>query len=223
VAHHFVDIWYTKLSDGSEDGSLWSVLDEQERCKANSIKNERVRSQFILVRGSVRMILGKYLATEPMELKFETGHHGKPALIGGGVFFNISHSGSLLLIAVSDMAEIGVDIEQIKQRGSLDEMARRCFSEYEFKVWKASSLSEQEQVFYRLWTIKEAFVKSVGRGIALGLDRCEVNMADFAKFVSVPTGYGDAENWRISELFFEDYCGALVTPNLDFIRRDCPF
>ncbi|HEX6206277.1 MAG TPA: hypothetical protein VFZ29_10790 [Solirubrobacterales bacterium] len=90
--------------------------------------------------GALREILGRYLGLPADEMRFETNRHGKPRLASpaGGPAFNLSHSGSLALVAVG-RREVGVDVERIRAKRPVD--------------------------FYRHWGDREARVKCLGTGL----------------------------------------------------------
>lgn len=217
----FVDIRLGVLpTNPSLSDRYAGLLDQQELDKAETFNNPLMRSQYIAVRGLLRSILAEYLPAKPGDLQFTYGEYGKPALLGHDLNFNLSHTSGKLAIAVSDLKHIGVDIEEIRSRKALSELAKRCFSTREFSAWNCLPASQQLQTFYRLWTKKEAFVKAVGRGIALGLVQCEIDMQSGLDFVNIPQGYGQAQDWKIIELAAEPgFCGALVVPNVIFTLR----
>ncbi len=102
----------------------------------------------------------------------------------------------------------------------MDGMARRCFAERELKIWQPLPEPQRQETFYRLWTKKEAFVKAIGRGIALGLHRCELEPQKDGQLIAIPEEYGVANDWKITEIpVIADFCAALVTPNLEFELR----
>jgi len=72
-------------------------------------------------------------------------------------------------------------------------------------------------LFYQLWVRKEAFVKAIGRGIAVGLDQCAINPEQQTEFLSIPAEYGVANDWKIVDVQLkkEDAC-ALVVKNMNF-------
>lgn len=218
---YFVDIWRGRTDKREDSAELWQLLSDAERDKAEKLINAEVRARYISTRGLLRKVLAEYLARDPVCLQFGVGAHGKPFLPGQAIYFNLSHSQDSLLLAVSDLENVGVDVEAVKPRKGMLEIARRCFSDKEFAAWLKLSPPEQRVVFFRLWTVKEAFVKAVGRGLSAGLERCEVDMKGYGRFLAVPEEYGNADDWKVVELVCDDgFSGTLVVPKVDFIRRD---
>lgn len=218
---NFVDIWRGCLSiEADIIAEKMDALSEPEKRKADNFKLPIMRRRYIAVRFLLRKTLANYLQIEPRALQFQADTYGKPFLACGSLHFNISHTADLLMIAVANFADIGIDVEAIKPRGNLDGLAARCFAETEYQAWRQLSGAQQEEVFYRLWTKKEAFVKAVGRGIALGLDKCEVRLEAGGQFVSIPAEFGGAADWQITELPVNaESAAALVTPNCSFALR----
>ena len=96
------------------------------------------------------------------ELSRSKGEHGKPYFcVHPEVRFNISHSGNLVICAVSDF-EIGIDVQE-KSRMNTDRIAKKVMSPVEHKKYLESS--ERQYFFYRVWVMKESYVKWTGDGI----------------------------------------------------------
>ena len=96
------------------------------------------------------------------------GEHGKPEI--EGIYFNLSHSYDKGVCAVSEMP-VGCDIEKIgKVRAGI---AERFFTDNEICHLEKFSGDEQRDEFYRLWTMKESYMKMTGEGMSLSLNRFE--------------------------------------------------
>lgn len=218
MSHYFVDVWQADLNQAAKClFSLTVVLNDQEKQRAGTFLQPLLRGRYMAVRAITRHVLASYLSTQPADLHFTLGEHGKPALISDSLYFNISHTEHLLLIAVGNLPDIGVDIELIKTRSNMDGMARRCFAERELKIWQPLPEPQRQETFYRLWTKKEAFVKAIGRGIALGLHRCELEPQKDGQLIAIPEEYGVANDWKVTEIpFIAGISAALVTPNFEF-------
>lgn len=97
------------------------------------------------------------------------GNHGKPYLKSNrNVFFNISHCHELGVCTVSD-AEIGIDAENIRTWNP--QVAKRVFSDRENNFLE--NTENKDEAFFRLWTLKESFVKAIGIGISYPMKTCE--------------------------------------------------
>lgn len=218
VASQFVDVWEGRLTLAAEQiRSLFGFLGQDERERAQTFKLPQMRDRYIAVRGMLRQTLAGYLDVAPESLRFEVNEYGKPSLLCGSLHFNLSHSADVLMIAVANFAEIGIDVETIKMRPSLDSLAKRCFSANELTGWRQLPQDQKLQCFYRLWTKKEAFVKAVGRGIALGLELCEFELEVGGQLLAIPPDYGPVLAWQVTELAVSpEIGGALVT-------KLCPF
>ena len=106
------------------------------------------------------------------ELSRDKGKYGKPCFrIHPEVRFNISHSGDLVICAVSDF-EIGIDIQE-KSRMNTDRIAKKIMSSAEHKKYLESS--ERQDFFYRVWVMKESYVKWTGDGITRELHSLPMN------------------------------------------------
>ena len=92
------------------------------------------------------------------DLTFTTEHNKKPRLANeDGIKFNISHSGTKVICAVSDN-DIGCDVEQITDIDM--EIAKRFFFAEEYEaLMKCADRAERNDLFFRYWTLKESFMK----------------------------------------------------------------
>ena len=123
-------------------------------------------------------------------MRFRYGPQGKPFLANFDGFqtdaargfldeeqrlqFNISHSHELALCAITASRAIGVDIEYLRPLPDAEPLAQRFFSKAEHARIQALPADEQAQVFLRLWTGKEAYLKATGKGLSHPLNQVEV-------------------------------------------------
>lgn len=165
----------------------------------------------------LRQVLAHYLPEK--NLRIERGEFGKPFLPDFPQWqFNVSHSGEKLLIAVSFEMLVGIDIEKIKPRNAFNGLVKKCFSLAEQNYWFDLPETEKTTVFYDFWTRKEAVVKGIGRGIVLGLNRCEIDVNSPNQFLSLPI----AEKWFTQKIAISsDYCAAIAMPCANVIVKLC--
>jgi hypothetical protein len=143
-----IDVWRADLAAVGDE--LEELLCAEERERAARIAQEHDRVRWARSRGVLRALLGRYLERDPRTLDFTLGAHGKPALpreetgpepsAAADLRFNLSHSGTLALYAITDGREVGVDIERARERYTPE--------------------------FLRAWVAREAAGKC--RGIGLG-------------------------------------------------------
>ncbi len=196
-----INVWLIKRDSKNYDHRYKSLLDHSEQKKAASMISVRQRIRFVEVRAKLRWILAGYLRVDAKTLVFTQTEHGKPFLPGfPDCHFNVSHSGDYIAIAVTDFGEVGIDIEQVKQKPDFYPLVKRCFSEVEQCYWMELPESQKCYEFYRFWTRKEAFVKATGRGIALGLNQCVISPDDLSNMLNVPDDYGPEKDWRLFDM-----------------------
>lgn len=152
-----------------------------ERLRSRAVRNECLGAGLILqfaLRQAINKEAGESFAEydpvtltetlpEPLELEMTYGKKGKPYLRDYPFFYNISHSGEYVLCAVSD-SEVGADIQRDVWDGSArtEKIADRFFSSEERKALSALRGQEAERdLFFRLWSRKEAYGKLLGEGI----------------------------------------------------------
>ncbi len=98
--------------------------------------------------------------------------YGKEFLCFHALYYNISHTETLVCAAVSD-ADIGVDCETLREFSDHKKIAKRFFAEAEFLQTEKSSDPLRE--FFTVWTKKESYVKYLGKGFAVPFPSFDVN------------------------------------------------
>ena len=172
-----VHVWRIQLDQPPEVVErFWGTLDEAERARAGRFHFEKHRQNFVVGRGVLRLLLGRYLETRPEEVRFEYGAQGKPALSAGSLRFNASHSGELAVYAFVNDCDVGIDVELIKGDFETEEIAERFFSASEIDVLRALPLTDKPAGFFRCWTRKEAYIKAIGSGLSHPLDQFDVTV-----------------------------------------------
>lgn len=175
---HQVDIWRVSL-DLQPDSvkSLESSLSEDEIQRSARFHFDTDRQRFIVAHGCLRGILARYLRCESRQLEFSVDGYGKPSLPGHEIEFNLSHSGSYALVAVSRQHRLGVDLELIRNDVEIESLATRFFSPTEVTELMALPLEQRPLGFFNCWTRKEAYIKAQGLGLSLPLDSFDVSLS----------------------------------------------
>ncbi|BAI60306.1 phosphopantetheinyl transferase [Methanocella paludicola SANAE] len=143
-------------------------LDEGEMDTFRRFRRETDAGRYLAAHEALRHILASYLGIEPDAIRYVRGPHGKPylepAIHGGRLRFNLSHSGGIAAIAVTDGLDVGVDVEQVRDM-EFEELASCAFSRDEQAALGNNNIDSG--VFFRLWTRKEAYLKATGLGLSV--------------------------------------------------------
>jgi 4'-phosphopantetheinyl transferase len=157
---------------------LIDTLSEEERHRAGRFRFKKNLDHFVAGRGILREILGRLLNVKPGELCFSYGSNGKPQLAmppgNGFPHFNVAHSGSLAVYAISPEHEVGIDIERIRPLREAEDIAAHFFSKSEQTQWRSLPAAVKTEAFFNCWVRKEALLKANGEGIGESLSQVEV-------------------------------------------------
>ncbi|WP_186333735.1 4'-phosphopantetheinyl transferase superfamily protein [Paenibacillus xylanexedens] len=146
-----------------------SQVSAERRAQASSFMRQADAYRSVLGEILTRVTLSKLTGLRPAELSFTHNSYGKPELSHhSDVQFNVSHSGDWIALISGGTDELGVDVEKI---APIDmQIAERFFSPTESQFLAAKPSEMQQETFYRLWTLKESYIKAVGMGLSIPLD-----------------------------------------------------
>ena len=216
-----IKVYYTSsvLSFASRLSDYQAVLDKDELATAARFKFPALRQRYIISHGILRQFLAEFVNEPAANIRIKRTEFGKPFLPDySELSFNISHSGDILAIAISSLCQLGVDVECDKSRNTWDGLVKKCFAPEEAAYWYNLDNAERSRAFYQFWVKKEAFVKAVGKGITLGLNKCVINPDKPGSFLRVPESGGLASRWQIYSLeLAENQFGAVVCDKPDAI------
>src|SRR3984957_13806585 len=174
-----VHIWLAGLDvDPQERTRGRSYLNEEEVSRAERFVFPRDRDHFIVARGRLRELLGKYLNCPPSTVEFKVGRYGKLSLLDerNPLRFNVSHSHGIALYGFCMGREIGIDTEKIRPEFAGEEIAERYFSATERRELAELPKELRDTAFVLCWTRKEAYIKAHGDGLQIPLDSFDVSL-----------------------------------------------
>lgn len=197
------------------------LLDRSERKRASAIRHEPTRQEFVKTRALLRLVLARCANGDPGGFMFAVGNNGKPYLHGcPALHFNVSHAGGRALIAVAT-CPVGIDIERTDEFVDHFSMAATVFSIAERKLLLWAPRTERSDVFFSLWTRKEAYLKATGIGVSCNLALISSASPDgIIEDRSRPAG---TSPWHVFDLPApETFKAALVAPsqNPDILIED---
>jgi 4'-phosphopantetheinyl transferase len=176
-----------------------TLLQPDERERANRFHFERDRRMYIGAHALLRRALSRHAPVDPAAWRFVASEHGRPEIGGPAgaprLRFSLSHTRGIAACAVAAEIDIGFDVEDAAREAPL-EVARR-FAPSEIADLSSLPAGEREERFFVYWTLKEAYVKARGLGLAIPLDEFAFDLSAPNIRVSFGSGCVDDEKlWR---------------------------
>lgn len=201
-----IHLWlasYEEIADERLHAAYRALLNDEERAQEPRFYFARDRRRYLVTRALVRTVLSRYAPVQPADWVFETNAYGRPEAANAaaremGLTFNLSHTHSMIVLAVTLKREVGVDVENVRAREVSIDVADRYFAPAEVRVLSAAPADEQQYRFFEYWTFKEAYIKARGMGLSLPLDKFAFHYpADDAVAIEIdPELADDAERWQ---------------------------
>lgn len=185
---------------------LFCLLSYDEKNKAERFRNPRTRKAFIARRGLLRILLSRYLSGEARGLRFTYNAFDKPSLEGLSesyeLHFNVSHCDDVAVIAMS-RNDVGIDIERVDTYYPCLTIAEEFFAPHEISVLHALPPSEIAGTFFRYWTAKEAVAKAIGKGLAIPLEKIQLEFCEKKSFGHANVLFSTCDVWHFYQLELE--------------------
>jgi 4'-phosphopantetheinyl transferase len=181
-----LDLWFFPVDATADQLARWrTYLDASEHARMSRFMFTRDQVRFTVCRSRTRRILGWYTASHPREITFASSGRGKPVLAGHNsqlVSFNLSHTEGLACLAVTHGFgsgcghAVGVDLERI--RSIKDDFMAYVLNPAELTTLLRLDPVDRQAAFFRYWTAKEAYLKSIGTGLWQSLKTFDVAVPD---------------------------------------------
>lgn len=213
-----VHIWTARLSSHAASvTALEHLLSPSEKATANRFHFVRHRLSYVFAHGALRQILSSYVERAPDEIRFTQNAFGKPFLVDaddpGHTCFNMSHSGDVVLVAVTRDRHIGADVELMRPLDDFAGIAQSNFTHQECALIKRYPAEMQQTAFFTCWTRKEAFIKAVGKGLSIPLNTFDASIppGQPGRKLTAPQEAPDVDAWWLADLMVpEGYAGAVA-------------
>jgi 4'-phosphopantetheinyl transferase len=212
-------VWRVRADTGAPEDARWRALlapAERERLDrfrfADDAKREAVS------RGALRLLLGAYLGRPPGGVAFAAEAQGKPVLAGAPagerIEFNVSHSGEWAVLAFARGRRLGIDVERWREIDA-EQILRDFFRPEEAEEWRRHPEPERPAAFFGAWTLKEAYLKALGVGLARPMQSFRVRAGPGpAALVWCAEDAHAPERWSLARLdLAPGYSAALAAEN----------
>jgi len=172
-----IEVWHAPAASdhpGPTEAFCERLLLAEERVRADRFRVASARHQHVIGRGMARVLLAAGRC-QTHEIDFRLLEHGKPIVAAPMTCrraFNVAHTHGMVVCGLGQPDQwLGVDVEWMDRRTD-PALARRYFAPAEIDQLDATkSETEHRELFLKLWTLKEAFIKAIGTGLYTPLDR----------------------------------------------------
>lgn len=167
--HTQAHVWFclpSLIRDEQKLAEYKAVLSTQEIERYQRFRFDKDRHSYLVAHALLRYALSKYAALPASRWQFDIGEHGKPALqspVLPDLYFNLTHTEDLSACVISSGRRCGIDAENIQRKNKLIAVAGRMFAEEELAQLDEKDIDRQ---FYYFWTLREAYLKALGTGLA---------------------------------------------------------
>lgn len=216
-----VHVWRATLT-GIDPARFEPTLSADEQERAARFRFARDRHRYVVTRGVLRALLGRYLNQAPERLRFCYGRRGKPALAaangGTELRFNVSHADDLALVAITRERDVGVDVERVREHFEIEPLIESCCSPPEIAALGACRPQARRAAFFATWTSKEAYLKGIGDGLHFPPERLTVRFATDGRPPELMVDGTRVEDWTLRTLDLErPYAAAVAAEGGDFL------
>jgi len=156
--------------DPAEADRCRTIVTPGELAGCGRFVHDADRRRELATRATVRIVLSRYAEVAPGEWRFEAGPLGRPEIAspaGTRLRFNVAHTRELVTCAVTETADVGVDVESVAAHPDLSRLAASVMSDEEFAEFEHVADADRPARFAAAWTLKESYLKARGLGLSL--------------------------------------------------------
>jgi 4'-phosphopantetheinyl transferase len=203
-----VHVWLARpdeIADPEGRAACRAQLSSDECRRLDRLRREADRHTFLAAHALVRRALSRYADVRPEGWVFAANRWGRPEIAGPAAApvlrFSLSHTAGLIACAVARDGDCGVDVEFLDRGGDPLKVARRVLSPEELADLEAQPAGVRRDRFLAYWTLKEAYVKARGVGLAIPLRAISFSLTgERIRITSTPPGDDLGDGWRFAAL-----------------------
>jgi 4'-phosphopantetheinyl transferase len=206
-----VHVWFTRperVESPALSQRYQALLSPDERHRHSRFYFDHDRHHYLVAHALVRTTLSQYAGVEPAAWTFRNGPHGRPEIDGpdpaAALHFNLTHTNGMVAVAVARSVDVGIDAEGFRQRDTGIDIARRFFAPAESDHLERQPAGDRLRVFLEFWTLKEAYIKAIGKGLVAGLDSFAMQLDEPPTVVFADDSHGDPADWHFRRLRLAD-------------------
>ncbi len=227
---HETHIWLARpqaLIRAGRTADFLAQLNQAERDRYHKFVFDKDRYHFLSAHILVRTALSQYADISPQQWQFTCNNYGRPEIAGESnappLRFNLSHTNGLVVCVVTHEIDCGIDAEEIRPLSGYLSIARQMFTSDEYESLTLCPADRQYAAFFNYWTLKEAYIKARGLGLALATDGFQFSI-DSSNEVSILFKEGlddhhDAWQFQLMQLADKHAVALAIRPGRDKPRH----
>lgn len=193
-----VHVHVTTVEEARQTGALGrylAQLTDEERARHARMRADPRGDEFLVGRALLRHALARHGVAGA----FIVGAHGRLEMAGAGVSFNLSHAGGLVVCAVADSL-VGIDVEKMDEGRTEPAVWESHFAPPEVAALTALPEEQRCDRFFQYWTLKEAYIKARGLGLAIPLrDFWFLIEGETIRIAFAPSLQDDPARWQFAQ------------------------
>jgi 4'-phosphopantetheinyl transferase len=199
-----VDVWWCTTGEPVSPVLLSrcrDLLSSEERAEHAELPVESRRHEYLVTRAMARAVLSFYADVAPSGWRFAPTQHGRPEVVGPDgaprLRFSLSNTAGLVACGVTAGQDLGIDAEDTSRSVDFLALAERFFSPAEARELRELAPERRRGRFFEYWTLKEAYVKARGRGLAIPLEQFSFRVAENGEArIACDAGFDDERAWQ---------------------------
>ena len=218
----YTHVWYAQLDKfESKVDFCFHLLSLEEKNRVEKFKFDNLRRDWILTRGLLRVFISNYLKFDPKKIEFEYNEFGKPFIVPNSesknLSFNLSHSDGVVVFAFTRHKQVGIDVEKIGGVLNFPEVIELVFHNFEKEWFSKIPTNKKNEIFYKLWTSKEAYIKAIGKGLSFSPNKVSLELDSEENLIFKDIACEkDLTKWKlVSFKPFPDYISSIVVEDND--------
>jgi len=188
-----VSVWWLDLAVVSDRhwSALENLLEVEEQERAQRFHFPHDRHAYIAAHAVARALLTRWAGHDALAWRFTIGAYGKPEVVSPperpGLRINLSHTRGMVAAALTQHHDIGVDVEWLERKCDIEGLAEQVFTAEERALLQNTPADKKQDLFLTLWTLKEAYIKAIGKGLSQPLNAFHFSLEPLAIHFKMPS------------------------------------
>lgn len=183
-----------------------SFLNEVEKLRYDQYLPHAARL-FLISRVLTKSVLADKLGISPHEVNIQLQPNGKPFVKGSkAIYFNLSHSADVIVLAVTEEGEIGVDVERVNREFEwrrVDSVLAPSEIEWIQENEPIDPFSVYQR-FFQIWTLKESYIKCTGHGMSSHLKKLNFHvLSEYIRFLDATKDAQKTEQYHFQSYIYD--------------------